>query len=96
MNLYVGNLAFNVQEDELKDTFSEYGKVVSAKIITDRFTGQSRGFGFIEMDNSGDAIKAISGANGKEIQGRAITVNEAKPQNKDTNKRPPRTNSPRW
>lgn len=98
MNIYVGNLSFNVEEDELKDTFSEYGKVASVKIVTDRFSGKSRGFGFIEMENSEDAKKAISEADGKDIGGRQIVVNEARPQKKDNQGGGgrPRHNRERW
>lgn len=80
MNLYVGNLAFSLSEDELRDAFSDYGTVSSAKIIVDRFSGKSRGFGFVEMDNRQEGQKAIDEANGLELQGKKITVNEARPR----------------
>jgi RNA recognition motif-containing protein len=95
MNIYVGNLAFNVQEDELRDTFSQYGEVASVKIITDKFSGKSKGFGFVEMKNASDAKSAITGTNGKEVQGRAIVVNEARPQTNSGDRRPQRNNQ-RW
>ena len=78
--LYVGNLAFSVTEQALQSTFSEHGTVESITLITDRDTGQSKGFGFIEMRTDAEANAAISGLNGKDLEGRAIKVNEAKPQ----------------
>ncbi len=77
--LYVGNLPFSATEQVLVDTFSQCGTVESAKIITDRDTGRSRGFGFVEMASDADAAKAISKFNGADYDGRALTVNEAKP-----------------
>ena len=75
--LYVGNLPFQITETELKDLFSTAGAVDSVRIITDRETGRSKGFGFVEMQSGGD--KAISEMNGREMNGRALTVNEARP-----------------
>jgi len=80
-NLYVGNLSFNVAEKDLEELFSPYGEVVSANVITDKQTGRSRGFGFVEMNRSEDAQKAIEALDGKEFQGRNLTVNIAKPRN---------------
>ena len=80
MNIYVGNLSFQLSEDDLNSAFGEYGQVDSAKIITDRETGRSKGFGFIEMPNQEEAEKAIEGLNGKELEGRAVKVNESKPR----------------
>jgi RNA recognition motif-containing protein len=80
MNLYVGNLSYNTNENELRDLFAAYGEVESAKIITDRDTGRSKGFGFVEMSERGDGEKAASELNGREIGGRQIKVNEAKPR----------------
>ena len=77
--LYVGNLPFSATEQELTDTFSECGTVDSVKIITDRDTGRSKGFGFVEMSTDDEAQKAISKFNGAEYGGRPMTVNEAKP-----------------
>jgi RNA recognition motif-containing protein len=74
--IYVGNLPFSTDDDSLRDLFSRYGTVHSASVITDRVTGRSRGFGFVEMDDS-DADEAINGVNGTEIDGRALRVNEA-------------------
>ena len=87
MNIYVGNLPHATTESELSDTFSEYGSVTSASIITDRDTGKSRGFGFIEMPDEGDAAKAVQELNGQELGGRALRVNEARPREQRSNKR---------
>ncbi len=76
--LYVGNLSYNTTESELRETFSRHGQVVSAQLVTDRMTGQARGFGFVEMANSTDAQKAIDGMNGAQLGGRTLTVNEAR------------------
>ena len=78
--LYVGGLAYSVTDQELETLFSEQGKVVSAVVIKDRDSGQSKGFGFVEMSDEAEAKKAISELNGKEISGRSIIVNEARPQ----------------
>ena len=77
MNIFVGSLPFKVEESELKEVFEEFGEVSSVKIITDRETGRSKGFGFIEMPNDEEAQKAISEANGAELYGRTIVVNQA-------------------
>lgn len=77
--LYVGGLPFSTTDEHLADLFAKYGTVTSAKVITDKFTGQSRGFGFVEMSNPDEARKAISGLNGTNLDGRQITVNEARP-----------------
>jgi RNA recognition motif-containing protein len=80
IKLYVGNLPMEMSETELKDLFSEAGNVASAKIITDRQTGQPRGFGFVEMETKLEGQKAISMLNGRQVEGRALAVNEARPQ----------------
>jgi RNA recognition motif-containing protein len=80
MKLYVGNLSFEASEDDLRDLFTQAGQVESAKVITDMYTGKSRGFGFVEMANRDDGQKAIEQFNGKELKGRPIIVNEARPQ----------------
>ena len=78
MNLYIGNLHYNVNEEELKEIFKEYGEVLSVTIITDKYTGRSKGFGFIEMLNDEEANKAIDNLNGTEIHGRKVIINQAK------------------
>lgn len=80
VKLYVGNLSFTTTEQDLQDQFSQYGEVSSASLITDRETGRSRGFAFVELDSKEAAQTAIQGLNGKEVDGRALTVNEAKPR----------------
>ena len=80
MNIYVGNLSFEVTEEDLQQAFSAFGQVASASLIKDKFTGQSRGFGFVEMPNSTEAQAAIAGLNGKDLKGRALNVNEARPR----------------
>ena len=80
MNIYVGNLSYQSTEDELRDLFAEFGDVVSAKLIVDKFTGQSKGFGFVEMSNNSEAQKAIDELNGRDVNGRSVTVNQARPR----------------
>ncbi len=79
-NLYVGNLSYKVTDDDLKSNFTEAGEVVSASIIKDKFTGQSKGFGFVEMKTEEGATEAIKKFNGGMLDGKAITVNEARPK----------------
>ncbi|MFG0319609.1 MAG: RNA recognition motif domain-containing protein [Planctomycetota bacterium JB042] len=78
--LYVGNMSFNMTETELETAFTEFGTVRSANIITDRDTGRPRGFAFVEMGSDAEAQAAIDGMNGRQVDGRALTVNEAKPR----------------
>jgi RNA recognition motif-containing protein len=80
MKLYVGNLSFNTSNLDLQDMFGAFGTVQSANIVEDRETGRSRGFGFVEMSSKSEGEEAISGLNGKEVDGRSLTVNEAKPR----------------
>ncbi len=80
MNIYVGNLAFSVTQEELTEAFSSFGRVSSTKIIMDRETGNPRGFAFVEMADQAEGQKAIEGMNGVQIQGRPISVNEARPR----------------
>ena len=82
LKLYVGNLPFGISEDDLRKLFSEAGEVQSVKIVTDTYSGQSRGFGFVEMASKEEAEKAISLVNGKSVMNRTLTVNEARPQKK--------------
>ena len=83
--LYVGGLPYSVTGDRLQEIFAEHGTVESANVISDKFTGQSRGFGFVEMSSSGEAQKAIDSLNGTQLDGRTLTVNEAKPMAKRDN-----------
>ncbi|RJR40820.1 MAG: RNA-binding protein [Desulfobacteraceae bacterium] len=83
MNIYVGNLSYTVTEDELRQTFEAFGQVTSASIIKDKFSGQSKGFGFVEMPSSEEAQAAIKALNGKEMKGRSLNVNEARPRTDD-------------
>ena len=78
--LYVGNLAYSVRDDSLLQAFSQFGNVTSAKVMMDRETGRSKGFGFVEMGNDAEAQAAINGMNGQPIDGRAVVVNEARPR----------------
>jgi cold-inducible RNA-binding protein len=80
MNIYAGNLSFDVSEDELRKTFEEFGEVTEVRLIMDKFSGKSKGFGFIEMPSKEEAEKAIAELNGKDFNGRAISVNEARPK----------------
>ena len=79
-NIFDGNLSFNTSEDELRQLFEAYGQVERVSILTDRDTGRSRGFGFVEMPNSEEGEKAIAGLNGTQVGGRTINVNEARPK----------------
>ena len=85
--LYVGNLAYSVRDGDLEQAFGEFGAVTSAKVMMERDTGRSKGFGFVEMGNDNEAQAAINGMNGQSLGGRSITVNEARPMEA----RPPRT-----
>ena len=80
MNIYVGNLSYEVTEEELKEAFEDFGEVETVKIIKDKYTGRSKGFGFVEMSGKAKALSAIDGLNGKELKGRPLTVNEARPR----------------
>jgi RNA recognition motif-containing protein len=80
MNLFVGNLSWDVSQDDLEQAFGEFGEVRSAKIMTDRETGKPRGFAFVEMPNDTEAQKAIQNLNGREVMGRQMNVNEARPR----------------
>jgi len=80
MNIYVGNLSYGMSEDELRVAFGAFGEVSSVKILMDRETGRSRGFGFVEMPNQSEAETAIAQLNGKDVGGRALRINEARPR----------------
>jgi len=84
--LYVGGLPFSVTDGQLQEIFGAHGTVESAKVISDKFTGQSRGFGFVEMSSGSEAQKAISALNGTQLEGRTLTVNEAKPMGNRDNR----------
>lgn len=86
MNIYVGNLSYQATDDDLREAFEAFGQVSSAQVIKDKFTGRSRGFGFVEMPSSEEGQKAIEGVNNQEVAGRPVRVNEARPRED----RPPR------
>ncbi len=83
MNIYIGNISRDLSEDELREAFAAFGQVSSVNIIKDKFTGEYRGFAFVEMPVKEEAEAAISGLNGKELKGRALNVNEARPRTDD-------------
>lgn len=83
MNIYVGNLSYRVTEEELRQAFESFGKVDSASIIKDKYSGESKGFGFVEMPADNEARAAIEGMNGKELKGRNLNVNEARPRSEN-------------
>ena len=80
MNIYAGNLSYDLSEEDLKKAFEEFGQVESAKIISDMYSGRSKGFGFVEMSNEAEAQSAIDGLNGKDLKGRTLNVNQARPR----------------
>ncbi len=86
MKIYVGNLSFETNEENLRKAFEGFGEVTTVNIVTDKFTGESRGFGFIEMSNKDEAMAAISGMNGKDMNGRTLKVNEARPREERDNR----------
>lgn len=90
MRIYVGNLAYSMSEEQLREVFEEHGQVESVTIITDRDTGQSKGFGFVEMPVESEAQAAITALNGRQIEGRALTVNEARPRPERSDRGGPR------
>ncbi|MGI9301671.1 MAG: RNA recognition motif domain-containing protein [Gammaproteobacteria bacterium] len=88
MNIYVGNLPYSVTDSDLKEAFAEFGEVSSVTIITDKFSGQSKGFGFVEMPNNSEADSAIKALNESALKGRNIKVNQAKPRGDRPQRRP--------
>lgn len=86
MNIFVGNLSYETSQQDLFTTFSQYGAVESVNVITDRATGQPRGFAFVEMRNSNEAKQAIAGLNGRDLHGRALNVSEARPKSESGNR----------
>ncbi|KGO34485.1 MAG: RNA-binding protein [Desulfoprunum sp.] len=87
MKIYVGNMSYEVQEEDLRQAFSQFGQVESVAIITDKFSGRSKGFGFVEMATKEQGQAAIDGLNGKDLKGRALVVNEARPPEKRSDDR---------
>jgi len=96
MNLFVGNLSTEVNDDDLRKAFEEYGQVSSAKIIKDHYSGDSRGFGFVEMPSNDDALEAIRQLNGQDIKGGKLVVSEARPRKNNNRSRRPGGGGRRW
>lgn len=101
MNIFISNLNYSIRDHQLQDLFSEFGEIASARVIMDRETGRSRGFGFVEMTSDSDAQNAIDTLNGKEVEGKAINVTEArpreeKPRRNNNDRFPRRENNKRW
>ena len=97
MNIYVSNLSFNVQDEDLRSYFAEYGEVSSAKVIMDKYTNRSKGFGFVEMSDDAAAEKAIAELDGATVDGRSIKVSVARPKEERTGNKPSYSNSnSRW
>lgn len=86
MNIFVGNLNYSITEDDLREIFEEYGELSSVKLITDKFTGRSKGFGFVEMSDDTEANKAIEELNGADVEGRTMVVNESIEKKRDSNR----------
>ncbi|HEY7496851.1 MAG TPA: RNA-binding protein [Candidatus Tectomicrobia bacterium] len=87
-NIYVGSLPYSIKDEQLQELFATYGTVEAARVITDKYTGQSRGFGFVEMGSQDEAQRAIQALNGTQLDGRTLVVNEARPQEKRSGQRP--------
>lgn len=96
MNIYVGNLSFDTRDEGLRSAFAQHGTVDSARIVADRESGRSRGFGFVEMNDEDEARAAIEALNGTELDGRVLTVNEARPRSSDGGGRGARRERNRW
>ena len=88
MNIFVGNLNYSITEDDVREIFEEYGELSSVKLITDKFTGKSKGFAFVEMADDSEAKKAIEELNGADVEGRSMVVNESIEKKRDNNRRP--------
>ena len=86
MNIYIGNLSFDTTEDQLRQAFEDFGEVSTVNVITDKYSGKPKGFGFVEMSVKDDAVEAISGLNGQDLNGRTLNVNEAKPRTESGNR----------
>jgi cold-inducible RNA-binding protein len=87
LNIYVGNLSYDTRDSDLEELFGSYGNVTSARVIMDRDSNRSKGFGFVEMESQGEGERAIEGLNGKDLQGRALNVNEARPREERSSNR---------
>ncbi|HSF48923.1 MAG TPA: RNA-binding protein [Burkholderiales bacterium] len=98
MNIFVGNLSREVTEEDLQKAFEAFGQVTSTSVLRDKYTGESKGFGFVEMPGKAQAQAAITGLNGRELKGRAVNVNEARPRadNRGGGRRPSGGRGPRW
>ncbi len=96
MNIYVGNISSQLTEEELNEAFAAYGQLTSVRIIKDRYTGESRGFGFIEMPEKTEAEAAIAGLNGKELKGKTLNVNVARPRTEGSRSSAPRGGRSQW
>jgi RNA recognition motif-containing protein len=96
VNIYVGNVPHGTTEEELQEAFQAFGQVASVAIIKDKFSGESRGFGFVEMPSKAEAQSAIAGLNGKEFKGRALSVNEARPRSEGRGDRESRGGGRSW
>jgi len=94
MNIYVGNLSYSVTSDDLRKAFEPFGEVSTANVVTDKFTGQSKGFGFVEMSNKAQGEAAIKGLEGQDLKGRTIRVNEARPRTEGGSSGGPRRGGP--
>ena len=90
MNIYVGNLSYSVTSDDLRKAFEQFGEVSTANVVTDKFTGQSKGFGFVEMSNKAQGEAAIKGLDGADLKGRSVRVNEARPRTEGASNGPRR------
>ena len=96
MNIYVGNLPYSMDDDGLRAAFEQHGTVTSARVIIDRESGRSRGFGFVEMSDDAEARNAITAMNQADVGGRQLKVNESQPRDRGGDRRPSRDRAPRW
>jgi len=96
MNIYVGNISSQLTEEEINEAFAAYGQLTSVKIIKDKYTGENRGFGFVEMPEKAEAEAAMAGLNGKEFKGKTLNVNEARPRPESSGGGSPRGGRSQW
>ncbi|MBN1694295.1 RNA-binding protein [candidate division WOR-3 bacterium] len=96
MNIYVGNISSQLTEEEINEAFAAYGQLTSVKIIKDKYTGENRGFGFVEMPEKAEAEAAMAGLNGKEFKGKTLNVNEARPRPEGSRSGSPRGGRSQW